>query len=192
MIPSNVNGLYFDTPAFIPFWKAVTEMGVMVFMHPLYSSFYSDDEGPTLLSFPFDTTLSAVKLVLSGFFESFGNAKIVLSHMGGALPYMAARVDVPFEVPSFLPGYSDRLDRLPSSYMKNFYLDTSLNWNKSAFECAKDLVGIDHMVFASDFFIETTNYDERTIQFIESLDLTEEEKRKIYAENVLGLMQVDS
>ncbi|TKG93633.1 amidohydrolase [Puteibacter caeruleilacunae] len=189
VIPSNVNGLYLDNPQFIPFWEEVARRDLMVFIHPLYSSFYKDDEGPTLLAFPFDTTLSAVKLVLSGFFEKFKNVKIILSHMGGALPYMARRIDVPFEIPSFLPGYSERLIKLPSEYMKNFYLDTSLNWSKSAFNCAKDLVGIEHLVFASDFFIETTDYDERTIHFIESLELSDIEKKMVYSENINELLK---
>ncbi|MCP3964774.1 MAG: amidohydrolase [Lentisphaerae bacterium] len=185
VIPSNVNGIYFDDPFFERFWEEVTSRKLAVYMHPIYSTFYNDDEAPTLLAFPFDTTLSAVKLVISGFFEKFSSAKVILSHMGGALPYMARRVDVPFEIPSFIPGYAERLDKLPSEYMKNFYLDTALNWNSAAFECARDLVGLDHILFASDFFLETTDYDELSVRFINSLNLSSSEKDRIFYQNTI-------
>ena len=167
-------------PRFLALWEVIEQYDVAAFIHPLYSNFYKDDEGPTLLAFPFDTTLSATKIVISGLFEKFPKLKIILAHMGGALPYMARRIDVPFEIPSFIPGYSERLSALPSEHMKKFYLDTSLNWNESAFECAKSLVGIDHLLFASDFFLESTNYDEITVDFINSLDLSEREKQAVW------------
>ncbi len=46
-----------------------------------------------LLGFTFDTTLAAAKLVFSGVAERFPRISWVLCHLGGAIPYLAERLD---------------------------------------------------------------------------------------------------
>ena len=46
-----------------------------------------------LVGFLMDTTLAAAHLVFAGVGERFPNIKWVLSHLGGAVPYMAERFD---------------------------------------------------------------------------------------------------
>lgn len=46
-----------------------------------------------LVGFPLDTTLAAAKLVFSGVVERFGGIRWVLAHLGGAIPYLAERLD---------------------------------------------------------------------------------------------------
>jgi predicted TIM-barrel fold metal-dependent hydrolase len=46
-----------------------------------------------LVGFLFDTTLAASKLVFSGIVERHPRIRWVLTHMGGAIPYLAERLD---------------------------------------------------------------------------------------------------
>ncbi len=189
LITSNVGGRYLDTADFFPFWEDVNRRQVPVFMHPSNSPCYHDDEPPTLLSFPFDTTLSATKLVYSGLFERFPDTVLVLAHLGGTLPYLARRIDLAFDEPAFFAG-SNTIARRPSESMKQLYVDTALGWNRGAFNCARDLLGIDHIVYGTDYFIRSTKFMEWTNEFIDGLDLSGVEREKVYSENARRILRL--
>src|SRR5262249_59144213 len=91
LVTSNGGGRYLHTPEFFPFWQEVNRRRVPVFMHPSHSPYYRDDEPPTLLSFPFDTTLSATKLVYGGLFERFPDTVLIPAPLGGRRPSLAQR-----------------------------------------------------------------------------------------------------
>jgi predicted TIM-barrel fold metal-dependent hydrolase len=189
LVTSNIAGRYLDTAEFEPFWAEVNRRGVAVFMHPSNSPFYRDDQPPTLLSFPFDTTLSAHKLVRGGLFEKFPDVTLVLSHLGGALPYLARRLDIGFDSPGFFGSYP-KPSRRPSESMRRLYLDTALSWNRGAFYCAHELVGIEHIVFGTDYFISGTQFMQRTREFIDSLGLKPFERELIYCENAARILKL--
>jgi len=189
LITSNVGGRYLHTPDFFPFWQEVNRRRVPVFMHPSNSPYYQDDETPTLLSFPFDTTLSATKLLYGGLFERFPDTVLILAHLGGTLPYLARRIDLGFDVPAFFAAYK-RISRRPSEYMKKLYVDTALGWHRGAFNCARDLVGIDHIVYGTDYFIVGSKFMDWTNEFLEGLDLSAVEREKIYSQNAAQILKI--
>jgi 6-methylsalicylate decarboxylase len=47
-----------------------------------------------MIEYPFDTTRAAVNLMFSGALERFPHIRFILSHAGGALPYLAWRLSV--------------------------------------------------------------------------------------------------
>ena len=181
-ITSNIGGHYLDSPEFDPFWVEANRRRVPVFLHPYLSSCYHDSEKPSLLSFPFDTTLAAERLVTRGLYERFPEVVLIVAHLGGTLPYLARRIDLGFEVAALAsPGW--KLSRPPSEYMKNLYLDTAMGWNRGAFNCARDFVGIEHIVFGTDYFIRGSHFMQRTIEFLNSLDITPAEREMVYSHN---------
>jgi len=189
LITSNVGGRYLHTPDFFPFWEEVNRRKAPVFMHPSHSPCYQDDETPTLLSFPFDTTLSTTKLLYGGLFERFPDTVLILAHLGGTLPYLARRIDLGFDEPAFFAGYK-QITRRPSEYMKKLYVDTALGWNRGAFNCARDLLGIDHIVYGTDYFIRGTKFMEWTNEFLEGLDLSSVEREKVYSQNAMRILSL--
>ena len=50
-----------------------------------------------LAGFPMDTTLAAAKIVFGGIPERFPKIRWALCHLGGAIPYLAERLDRGFE-----------------------------------------------------------------------------------------------
>jgi predicted TIM-barrel fold metal-dependent hydrolase len=189
LVTSNIAGRYLDAPEFEPFWAEVNRRGTPVFMHPTHSPSYRDDQPPTLLSFPFDTTLSAYKLVHGNLFEKFPTLTVVLAHLGGALPYLARRIDIAFDSPGFYGSYP-KPGRRPSETMRMLYVDTALAWNRGAFECACELVGMDHIVFGTDYFIRGTRFMERTSEFIDSMGLVPRDRELIYSENAASILKI--
>ena len=182
-VTSNIAGRYLDAPELVPLNRRST----LVFMHPANSRAYRDDQPPTLLSFPFDTTSSAYKLVHCNLFEHFPELTLVLAHLGGALPFLARRIDIAFDSPGFYGSYLKPRQR-PSEAMRKFYVDTALGWNRGAFECARELVGLDHIIFGTDYFMRGTNFMERTREFIDSIRLTPSERELIYSENAARIL----
>jgi predicted TIM-barrel fold metal-dependent hydrolase len=190
LVTSNIGGRYLDAPDFYPFWEEASRRQVPVFMHPMNSPCYRDDEPATLLSFPFDTTLSAHKLVRGGLFDRFPDVVLVLAHLGGTLPYLARRIDIAHDAPGFFAGYR-RPPRRPSEDMRKLYVDTALGWNRGAFECARELVGIDHIVFGTDYFIRGTPFMEWTSEFIDGLGLKPFEREMIYEKTATRIFKLN-
>ena len=94
-----------------------------------------------------DTTLAAAKLVFSGVPERFPNIKWVLGHLGGAIPYLAERLDRGYEAFSECRA---NIPRPPSAYLKQFYYDT-VNFDPTAMRLAIDFAGADHILAGSDY-----------------------------------------
>ena len=96
MVFSNVNQVALSDRRFWPLYEAADALGAVFYIHP---EFPAGVEAMTeywlmpLLGFPFDTTLAAAKLVFSGVTERFPNIAWVLGHLGGAVPYLAERLD---------------------------------------------------------------------------------------------------
>ncbi len=190
LITSNIAGRYLDSPEFYPFWEEASRRGACVFMHPSRSPFYRDDEPATLLSFPFDTTLAAHKLVHGGLFDRFPKTNLVLAHLGGALPYLARRIDISYDCPGFYANYANP-PRRPSEDMRKLYVDTALGWNRSSFECARELVGIEHIVFGSDCFLHNTPFMDWTSQFIDGLGLKRKEREMVYSGTATRILKLN-
>jgi aminocarboxymuconate-semialdehyde decarboxylase len=189
LITSNVGGKYLHTPDFFPFWDEAARRRIPVFMHPKAPPGYHDDDIAPLLAFPADTTLSTMKLLYSGLFERCPDVILILAHLGGTLPFLARRVDLGFEDTHFSDKYR-QIPRRPSAYMPRLYFDTALGWHKPAFDCARALVGIDHLVYGSDHFMQGSQFMRWTNEFLDSLDLSKEEREKIYSGNALRLLQM--
>jgi aminocarboxymuconate-semialdehyde decarboxylase len=68
-----------------------------------------------------------------------------------------------------------------------------LGGSASALRCGLDFFGADHVVFASDCPFDPEGgpmFIREGIRSIEDLDLSDEDKRKIYVENALRLMKM--
>lgn len=189
LITSNVGGKYLHTPEFFPFWDEMARRRVPVFMHPKPPPGYQDDDIAPLLAFPADTTLSTMKLLYSGVFERYPDLIVILAHLGGTLPFLARRIDVGFEDPHFSDKYR-QIPRRPSEYMPKLYFDVAMGWHKPAFDCARALVGIEHLVYGSDYFMQGSQFMNWTNAFLESLDLSKSDKEKIYSGNALRFLMM--
>jgi predicted TIM-barrel fold metal-dependent hydrolase len=189
LVTSNIGGRYLDSAEFYPFWEEANRRRVPVFMHPSSSPCYRDDQPGPLLSFPFDTTLSVYRLIYGGLYERLPDIVLIVAHLGGTLPFLARRTDLVFDVPGFFPGYKPPARR-PSEWMRKLYVDTALGWNRGAFNCTRELVGLDHIVFGTDYFVRSTRFMEWTIEFIDGLGLATSEREMIYEKNARQILNL--
>ena len=74
--------------------------------------------------------------------------------------------------------------------VRKLYVDTALGWNRGAFNCARELVGLDHIVFGTDYFVRSTRFMEWTIEFIDGLGLAASEREMIYEKNARQILNL--
>ena len=84
------------------------------------------------------------------------------------------------------------MKKRPVDYFRHFYADTALFGAASPTKCGLDFFGVDKVVFASDAPFEPSPglYIRETIAVIESLNLSADEKDKIYCRNAESLLNL--
>lgn len=74
--------------------------------------------------------------------------------------------------------------------MKKLYFDTAVGWSRGAFNCARDLVGIEHRVLGTDNFIRESHWMERITRFLGSLDIEPAEREMICNRNTSRILKI--
>ena len=122
---------------------------------------------PTTVEYVFDTTRAVASLMFSGSLERFPNIAFVLSHAGGAVPFLAWRLAIGLEAkqPPFHDTLVHALERVTHHYGRDvldegtrglellrnrFHYDTALSATPFALSALQALVGPDRIVFGSD------------------------------------------
>ncbi len=138
-----------------------------------------------LVGFTFDTTLAAAKLVFSGVTERFPEIRWVLAHLGGAIPYLAERLDRGYEA---FEECRRHVTKPPSEYLKTFYYDT-VNFDVQALRLALDFAGADRLLAGSDYPHQIGSLD-KMVSSLDELGLSDEDRSKILAGNARRLLGV--
>ena len=150
MLFSNVNGVALADSRFHPLYVEADRLGAVLHIHPtdpVGVEAMTDFWLMPLVGFLFDTTLAAAKLVFAGVPERYPNIKWVLSHLGGAIPYLAERLDRGWEA---FPDCREAIPRRPSEYLRRFYFDT-VNFDPKALRLAVDFAGASQVLAGSDY-----------------------------------------
>jgi len=149
LIGSNINGQPIDDPKLDPFYEEANRRGAVMHIHPMVpagiESMGQYALAP-LVGFPFDTTQAIARLVFSDFFGRFLGINVIGSHLGGAIPFLAQRLDAGYRTYPDCQGIS----RPPSEALERLYLDTT-SASSGAIELTADLVGEEHLLFGSDY-----------------------------------------
>jgi aminocarboxymuconate-semialdehyde decarboxylase len=134
---------------FTPLWEEADKQKAIIFIHPLLAQDprLKRRMMPNLIGVPWETTITAADILLSGMLDKYTNVKILLAHGGGFLPYQIGRLNKGYEM---WPLVSKALQAPPSEYLKRFWFDTVL-WRPENLQLLIDLVGEDRVVPGSDF-----------------------------------------
>ena len=150
MVYASVNGVPLHDSRFIPLWERANERGAVVHIHPNYPAGVEAMQEywlMPLVGFMFDTTLAAAGLVFAGIPRRFPRIRWVLGHLGGAIPYLAERLDRGFEA---YPECRVNIDLHPSEYLRHFHYDT-VNFDPRALRLAVEFAGPTQLLAGSDY-----------------------------------------
>ena len=150
MVYASVDKVALRDDRYLPLWEKANELGAVVHIHPNYPPGVEAMEDYWLMpmvGFMFDTTLAAAGLVYAGIPKRFPRIRWILGHLGGAIPYIAERLDRGFEA---YPECRVNIDRHPSEYLKAFFYDT-VNFDPKALRLAVDFAGAAQLLAGSDY-----------------------------------------
>jgi len=134
---------------FRPLFEEANRLKAILFIHPLLC----EDPRlkrrmmPNLIGVPWETTVCATDLLLSGLIDQYPNVKVLFAHGGGFLPYQIGRLDKGYQQ---WPLVSSKLQAPPSEYLRRFWYDTVL-WNENSVDFLVKSVGEDRVVAGSDY-----------------------------------------
>lgn len=188
MVFSNVNGVALADPRFFPLYAEANHLGCVIHIHPtdpVGVEAMTDYWLMPLVGFLMDTALAAAKLVFAGIPERYPNIKWVLSHLGGAIPYLVERLDRGFEA---FPDCRADIARKPSEYLRHFYYDT-VNFDPAAVKLAVDFAGADRVMAASDYPHQIGSISKMKSS-LAALNVSDEERKKILGGNAKRLYQL--
>ena len=188
MLFSNVNGVPLADPRFEPLYAEADRLGAVLHIHPTNPASVT---GMTeywltaLVGFLFDTSLAAAHLVFAGIPERYPRVRWVLAHLGGAIPYLAERLDRGWRA---FPECREHVKRAPSEYLREFYFDT-VNFDPAALRLAVDFAGADHVLAGSDYphMIGSIALMKESLT---ALRVSPEERAKILGGNTAALLRL--
>ena len=188
MLFSNVNGVALADPRYLPLYELANDLGAVLYIHPTHPlgvEAMTDFWLMPLVGFLMDTTLAAAKLTFAGIPEKFPHIRWALTHLGGAIPYLAERLDRGHRV---FKECRVNIERPPSEYLKKFYYDT-VNFNQDALKLAIAFAGADHLLAGSDYAHQIGS-PKLMLESIRALDISESDRAGILGGNAARLLGV--
>ena len=165
--PSNK---YLGHPSFTPLWEELNRRSAVVFIHPTHTvdtSLVNPKLPQPIIDYPHETCKTAVDLIMSGAIARYPNVKIILSHAGGTLPYLATRAahltcdyglgTMPAE--EFLEG------------ARSFYYDLALSGNEHTLGLLLGFARRERVLFGTDFPYAPVKTTETNTKGLEGYEL---------------------
>jgi aminocarboxymuconate-semialdehyde decarboxylase len=153
MVLANIAGDDLTDPKFSAVWQEIDRMGLPVLVHPTAPLGLRDqrmDEFGLVppIGFMFDTTLAFARMIFSGFIDRYPKLKLIAAHGGGALPYLAGRLDRCHEM---IPACAEGIQDKPSTYLQRIYYDTVV-YDPRALELCIAVAGTpERVLYGSDY-----------------------------------------
>lgn len=164
-IGTHIDGMALGDTCLNDVYAAAEQAGLTVMIHPLHplglDRMGGRPELAAVAAFPLETAFAAVSLMTSGVLERFPALRVLLSHGGGALPWLMPRLRHAY-------GMGPPLESLfasnPTEIARSFYYDTIL-YDGPALRYLADKVGTGRLVVGSDY--PFTIKQEKPAQFAE-------------------------
>jgi predicted TIM-barrel fold metal-dependent hydrolase len=203
---SNINGKPLDSPEFRPLYEKMAKYNLPIYIHPWRGDDFADYKTEktskymiaSIFGWPYETTVAMTRLVFSGILGKYPNLKVITHHCGGMVPYYEQRIlqHYGFQDKTYQKeaAFLRELPKPPLEYYKMFYNDTAIHGNTPALMLAYHFWGADHLVFGADmplgdYYFGFRSY-RQTINAIEAMDITDDEKKKIFADNARSLLRI--
>lgn len=189
MLFSNVNGVALADQRFWPVYERADDLDAVLYIHPTHPlgvEAMTDYWLMPLVGFLFDTTLATARLVFAGVVERFPRIRWILGHLGGAIPYLAERLDRGFRA---FQECRSHIQKPPSVYLKEHFYYDAVNFDPSALGLAISFAGADRLLAGSDYPHQIGSIPSMMAS-IRALPIPEADKAAILGGNAARLLRL--
>jgi 2,3-dihydroxybenzoate decarboxylase len=196
VVNSHTQGEYLSDPKFWDIFAAAEAHDAPIYLHPnslppgMLEVFQSAGLDGAIYGFGVETGLHAMRIITAGVFDRFPKLRMVIGHMGEALPYWAYRLDYMHRATVKSQRYESMkpIRQQPSDYLRqNFYVTNSgVAW-APAVKFAQDFMGVDRVLYAMDYPYQHA-VDE--VGFMDALPISAEDKKKFYQTNAEAVFKI--
>jgi 5-carboxyvanillate decarboxylase len=197
IVNSHTNGEYLDNPKFWPIFEAATACNAAIYIHPrnppaAAAELLKADVNlwAAIWGYQQETGLHAMRLIVGRVFDEFPKLKIVLGHMGEALPYWLYRIDYMYKNATIIYSNASghHLKKPPSEYFKDNFLITTSGMNTHpVLQYCHSVLGPDNIMFAVDYPYQESM---EAARFMNSAPLPEADVEKIAHGNAEKLFHI--
>ncbi|MDB3860561.1 amidohydrolase family protein [Paracoccaceae bacterium] len=186
-------GKMVDEKFFWPIFAEAERLDVPIYLHPalpdkeVTERYYApyDASHPMLTraawGFGVEAGTQAIRMILSGVFDKHPNLKIILGHLGEAIPF-------------WLPRIQESLSRTESQpinfediFKSNFWITTSGFFSDHALELCVNTLKLDHILFAIDWPYAN---NETGVNWLQNSKIKSSIKSDIFSENAKILFRL--
>ncbi len=196
IINSHTQGEYLSDPKFWDIFAAAEAFDAPIYLHPnalppgMLQPFQECGLDGAIYGFGVETGLHAMRIITAGVFDRFPKLRMILGHMGEALPFWAYRLDYMHQAtvksqryPSIQP-----IKKRPSEYLReHFYITNSgVAWEQ-AIKFTQQLMGTDRVMYAMDYPYQ---YAPDEVNMLDAMDMPLEHKRQFFQTNAETVFKI--
>jgi len=210
---TNVNGRPLDDPELAPIFEKMHSYDLPIWMHPTRPAAHADYPTETkskydiwwVFGWPYETSAAMARMVFSGFFDRWPKLQIITHHLGAMVPFLEARVGLGLDQLGTREGAEEhygqiiadmkKKGRRPVDYFRMFFGDTAINGSLSGTRCGIDFFGCEHVLFGTDCPFDPLGgplFIRDIIKVLDALDITADERAKIYNGNAKRMLRLKS
>jgi 5-carboxyvanillate decarboxylase len=195
IVNSHTLGEYLDDPKFWDIFAAAEALDVPVYIHPnspsagLIQPLLQRGLDGAIYGFGVDTGMHLLAIITSGAFDRFPRLKVVVGHLGEALPFWIFRLDYMHRATVNSKRYAvlKPLQRRVSDYLReNVYVTSSgMAW-APAIQFCQQVLGVDRVLYAMDYPYQ---FEPGEVTEMDTVG-TEAERRKFYESNARAVFRL--
>ena len=160
IINSHTHGEYLDDEKFWPIFEAAEALDTPVYLHPntpppaMIGPMLAAGLDGAIFGFGVETGFHLLRIITGGVFDRFPRLRLVVGHLGEALPFWLPRLDFMHAAAVRSGRYPFRkpLQRTPGEYLReNVWVTTSgMNWEPAILFC-QQVLGTGRVLYAMDY-----------------------------------------
>ena len=196
IINSHTQGEYLSDPKFWDIFAAAEAHDVPIYLHPnalpaqMLQPFQECGLDGAIYGFGVETGMHAMRIITAGVFDRFPKLRMIIGHMGEALPFWAYRLDYMHAATVRSKRYDSMkpIKKRPSDYLReNFYITNSgVAW-EHAIKFTQAFMGVDRVLYAMDYPYQ---YAVDEVPMLDAMDMSPQDKRKFFQTNAEAVFKI--
>ncbi len=196
VINSHTQGEYLSDPKFWDIFAAAEACDAPIYLHPnalpanMLAPFQECGLDGAIYGFGIETGMHAMRIITAGVFDRFPKLRMIIGHMGEALPFWAYRLDYMHRATVRAQRYDSMkpIQRQPSDYLReNFYITTSgVAW-EPAVRFTQEFMGADRVLYAMDYPYQ---YAVDEVIALDDMGIRDDHKRMFFQTNAETVFKI--